>query len=64
MSFRLPKKLVHHHRQYNKKREDARSYGRDFAKLRRGEALTEQEIMQLAGHSSLGMTNAYYGDRN
>lgn len=35
-----------------------------FAKLRRGEALTEQEIMQLAGHSSLGMTNAYYGDRN
>lgn len=35
-----------------------------FAKLRRGESLTEQEIMQLAGHSSLGMTNAYYGDRN
>lgn len=35
-----------------------------FAKLRRGEALLEQEIMQLAGHGSMAMTNAYYGDRN
>ncbi len=35
-----------------------------FAKLRRGEALNEQEIMALAGHGSMAMTNAYYGDRN
>ena len=64
MSFRLPKKLVHHHRQYNKKKKMPDRMAEIFAKLRRGEALTEQEIMQLAGHSSLGMTNAYYGDRN
>ena len=35
-----------------------------FAKLRSGQALNEEEIMMLAGHSSSTMTNAYYGDRN
>jgi len=35
-----------------------------FAKLRSGQALSEDEIMMLAGHSSSTMTNAYYGDRN
>jgi len=35
-----------------------------FAKLRRGEPLNEEEIMKLAGHGSMAMTNAYYGDRN
>lgn len=35
-----------------------------FAKLRRGEKLSEQEIMQLAGHGSMAITNVYYGDRN
>jgi integrase len=35
-----------------------------FAKLRRGEALLEQEIMLLVGHGSMAMTNTYYGDRN
>lgn len=35
-----------------------------ISKLRRGESLHEHEIMKLAGHQSLAMTNAYYGDRN
>lgn len=35
-----------------------------FAKLRAGHALTEDEIMMLAGHGSSAMTNVYYGDRN
>jgi len=35
-----------------------------FAKLRSGQALNEDEIMMLAGHSSSTMTNVYYGDRN
>lgn len=35
-----------------------------FAKLRAGHALNEDEIMMLAGHGSISMTNAYYGDRN
>ena len=35
-----------------------------FAKLRSGQALSENEIMMLAGHSSSTMTNVYYGDRN
>lgn len=35
-----------------------------FAKLRAGHALNEEEIMALAGHGSISMTNAYYGDRN
>ncbi|OYO25899.1 tyrosine-type recombinase/integrase [Janthinobacterium sp. PC23-8] len=35
-----------------------------FAKLRSGQALSEDEIMMLAGHSSSTMTNVYYGDRN
>jgi integrase len=35
-----------------------------FAKLRSGQALNEEEIMLLAGHSSSAMTNVYYGDRN
>lgn len=35
-----------------------------FAKLRSGQALNEEEIMMLAGHSSSAMTNVYYADRN
>ncbi|WP_407304067.1 tyrosine-type recombinase/integrase [Acinetobacter sp.] len=35
-----------------------------FAKLRAGHALNEDEIMALAGHGSISMTNVYYGDRN
>lgn len=35
-----------------------------FAKLRSGQALNEEEIMLLAGHSSSSITNIYYGDRN
>jgi cobalamin biosynthesis Co2+ chelatase CbiK len=35
-----------------------------FAKLRAGHSLNEDEIMMLAGHGSISMTNAYYGDRN
>lgn len=35
-----------------------------FAKLRSGQALNEEEIMMLAGHSSSAVTNVYYGDRN
>ncbi len=35
-----------------------------FAKLRSGQALNEEEIMMLAGHSSSAITNVYYADRN
>lgn len=35
-----------------------------FSKLRKGESLNEHEIMKLAGHHSLAMTNIYFGDRN
>ena len=33
-----------------------------FAKLRSGQALSEEEIMLLVGHSSSAMTNVYFGD--
>lgn len=35
-----------------------------FTKLRKGESLKEHEIMKLAGHHTLSMTNNYFGDRN
>ena len=48
MSFRLPKKLCITTDSTTRKEKMPDRMAEIFAKLRRGEALTEQEIMQLA----------------